>query len=364
VRSVIGFWIGEVLRAIAAAAIAFVFTAPVSAGTHSKVALVIGNGGYLQVPRLPNPTHDASDVADSLERLDFRVVRIIDGKFDDMRRALLDFGHAARGSEIAIIYYAGHGMEVAGENWLIPIDAVLNTDVDAENEAVSLRSATNAVSGATKLGLVILDACRNNPFAAKMQRTLRTRSIVSRGLGRVEPTGSVLVAYAAKDGTTAADGSGRNSPFTAALLRHIETPDLEVNFLFRQVRDDVMEATQDEQEPFVYGSLSRDPIFLVTLPPGSTITVTTPPPSPTTDEIAWNLVKDTANAELLRNFVRQYPNSRYRADAEQRIEKLANLPAPSVVHAPIEPAPKPSVKSAKPKSGSNCFTFNGRQVCE
>jgi uncharacterized caspase-like protein len=346
------------------ALVAVVPAIPATAAPPAKVALVIGNGAYQQVPRLPNPPNDAGDIAAALERLNFSVRRITDGKFDDMRRALLDFGHSARGAEIAIIFYAGHGMEVGGENWLIPIDATLKTDADAENEAMSLRSATNAVSGATKLGLVILDACRDNPFAAKMQRTLRTRSIVFRGFARIEPSGSVLVAYAAKDGTTAADGSGRNSPFTAALLRHIETPGLEVNFLFRQVRDDVIAETQSEHEPFVYGSLSRDPIFLMTLPPGSTVTVTTPPPSLATDEIAWSLVKDTANVELLKNFVRQYPSSRYRADAEQRIERLANLPALATAPPPVEPSSKSAIKAAKPKSGGNCFSFNGRQVCE
>jgi hypothetical protein len=123
------------------------------------------------------------------------------------------------------------------------------------------------VSSTTSLGLVILDACRNNPFAAKMNRSLAMRAAVSGGLGRIEPVGNVLVAYAARDGTTALDGNGRNSPFTAALLRNIETPGVEVTFVFRNVRDDVMEATRNEQQPFVYGSLSRKAIYLAGLPP-------------------------------------------------------------------------------------------------
>ncbi len=234
--------------------------APASHAAGERVALVIGNGAYRSVPALPNPTNDSGDIAASLSRLGFSVRRLDDGSFDQMRRALLDFGRSARGAEMAVIFYAGHGMEVGGENWLIPVDAELKSDADIDQEAIGLRSVMGTVDGATKLGLVILDACRNNPFAAKMQRSVRTRA-VPRGFAQVEPTGNVLVAYAAKDGTTAADGSGRNSPFTTALLRHIERPGLEVNFLFRHVRDEVMTATQRVQQPFVYGSLSRDEIY-------------------------------------------------------------------------------------------------------
>ncbi len=230
------------------------------AQAQQRVALVIGNGVYRSVPTLPNPTNDASDIAEALSRLGFSVKKIENADFNSMRVALLDFGRRARGAEMAVVFFAGHGIEIGGENWLIPVDAELKSDIDTESEAIGLRSATIAVSGATKLGLVILDACRNNPFAMKMERTNRRRA-VDRGLARVEPTGNVLVAYAAKDGTTADDGASRNSPFTAALLKNLETPGLEVTFLFRNVRDDVMEATKDSQQPFIYGSLSKEAIY-------------------------------------------------------------------------------------------------------
>jgi hypothetical protein len=226
-----------------------------------RVALVIGNGAYRSAPSLPNPSNDASDMAASLSRLGFAVTRLDHAGFDAMRRALLDFGRRARDAEMAVVFFAGHGMELGGENWLIPVDAELRTDADVEQEAIALKNVIASVDGAARLGLVILDACRNNPFDARMQRAGRTRA-VARGLARIEPLGNVLVAYAAKDGTTAADGTGRNSPFTAALLNNIETPGLEVNFLFRNVRDEVMAATRREQQPFVYGSLSREAIYL------------------------------------------------------------------------------------------------------
>jgi hypothetical protein len=223
--------------------------------------LVIGNSAYRNVTALPNTTNDANDIAMSFGRLGFSVSKVMDGTFDDMRRALLKFGRDARGSEMAVVFFAGHGMEIGGENWLIPIDAELRSDTDAESEAIPLRSAMLQVANASSLGLVILDSCRNNPFAAKMQHTSRYRA-VDRGLARVEPTDNVLVAYAAKDGTTANDGNGRNSPFTAALLNNLETPGIEIRFLLASVRDEVMASTKREQQPFVYGSLSRQSIYL------------------------------------------------------------------------------------------------------
>jgi hypothetical protein len=225
------------------------------------VALVIGNGAYEKVPELANPPRDAADIGRALERLNFKVTQLRNATAQEMRKVVVDFGRAAEGTDMAIVFYAGHGMEVGGENWLIPVNAELRSDADIESEAVSLRSISLQVSKARQLGLVILDACRNNPFATKMKRSLATRA-VARGLAPTEPSDNVLIAYAARDGTTASDGDGRNSPFTTALLRHIETPGLEISFLFRRVRDDVMAATRREQQPFVYGSLSKEEIYL------------------------------------------------------------------------------------------------------
>jgi hypothetical protein len=231
-----------------------------------RVALVIGNSTYRNVPMLPNPANDAADIAAALNRLGFGVTLLTNASFDQMRRSLIALGRDAAGADMAAVFFAGHGMEISGENWLIPVDAELKKDTDAANEAVSLRSVILQISNTTSLGLVILDACRNNPFVAKMSRSLALRTVIGGGLGRIEPVGNVLVAYAARDGTTALDGDGRNSPFTAALLHNIETPGLEVTFMLRNVRDDVMEVTRNEQQPFVYGSLSRRAIYLAGQP--------------------------------------------------------------------------------------------------
>jgi hypothetical protein len=232
-----------------------------SANAESRVALVIGNSAYKNAPFLPNPINDATDVSASLQRLGYTVKTLTNANYDDMRRALIDFGRQARGVDLAVIFFAGHGIQMGGENWLIPSDAQLATDLDVANEAISLQAVTRAVSTTTELGLVILDSCRINPFLSKMQSTNVSRA-VERGFSRVEPSDNVLVAYSARDGTTARDGVGRNSPFTQSLLKNIETPGLEVRFLFASVRDDVMIATSREQQPFVYGSLSKNLVYL------------------------------------------------------------------------------------------------------
>ena len=247
-------------------------------------------------------------------RLGFQVRKVTDGTFDDMRKALLEFNRNARGAEIALLFFAGHGIEVGGENWLIPIDAELKSDIDVDHEAIGLKAILPSIETASQLGLVILDACRNNPFTAKMQRTIRTRS-VSRGLAGVEPTGNVLVAYAARDGTTAADGDGRNSPFTTSLLKHLETPGLEINFLFRNVRDDVIRATRREQQPFVYGSLSKDAIYFKDAGAGAR---RTPPAGPggRRDDLVGS--RTPSDVSSLQRFITQFPKSTLRPEAEKR----------------------------------------------
>jgi regulation of enolase protein 1 (concanavalin A-like superfamily) len=226
-----------------------------------RVALIIGNSNYKAVPVLPNPTKDAADIAAELTDVGFDVTHLEDLDVNGLRRALRDFEQKADGASIALVYYAGHGMEVDGINYLIPVDAELERDTHVEDEAIPLSRVLTAVQGARDLRLILLDACRNNPFLAKMARADGTRA-VSRGLARIEPGGSTLVAYAAKEGTTADDGNGRNSPFAKALLANLKTPGLEVSFLFRKVRDQVLSDTGGRQEPFVYGSLSSIPIYL------------------------------------------------------------------------------------------------------
>lgn len=223
-----------------------------------RVALVIGNSDYKNVPALPNPQRDAALVANTLRRIGFDTVTLQTNLGREaLTNALRDFAQAADNADWAMIYYAGHGMEVGGTNYLLPIDARVASDRDISFEAVSLDQVRNVVGRAKRLRLIVLDACRDNPFANQMKRTLSVASrSVSRGLASVEPEAGTLIVYAAKDGETAADGTGTNSPFATAFVKNMQQPGLEVRRLFDYVRDDVMDATAQKQQPFSYGSLS------------------------------------------------------------------------------------------------------------
>ncbi|MGY3487048.1 hypothetical protein ACVW1C_004931 [Bradyrhizobium sp. USDA 4011] len=234
--------------------------APVGAGakaamTEKRVALVVGNSKYRSVPVLPNPSQDAAAIADTLRAVGFQDVRLVtDATRDSLVEALKSFANAGDGADWAVIYYAGHGMEMAGENYLVPVDAKLATDRDVPFEAVALTQVMGATEGARKLNLVILDACRDNPFANQIKRTVASRSI-GRGLAQVEPDSGTLVVYAAKHGQVALDGEGGHSPFVTARIKRMQTPRIEIRKLFDLVRDDVMAATDRRQQPFSYGSV-------------------------------------------------------------------------------------------------------------
>ncbi|WP_398475847.1 caspase family protein [Tardiphaga sp.] len=223
-----------------------------------RIALVIGNSAYSSVSALTNPRRDAALVADTLKKTGFSTVTVLtDLRKDALMTALREFAVQAEAADWAVVYYAGHGMEVGGVNYLIPVDARIAVDRDIEFEAVPLGQILNAAERAKKLRLVILDACRNNPFANKMKRTLEVASrSTSQGLAAVEPEAGTMVVYAAKDGEVALDGAGANSPFATALVKNLPTPGLEVRRLFDYVRDDVMDLTKRKQKPFSYGSIS------------------------------------------------------------------------------------------------------------
>ena len=232
-----------------------------------RVALVVGNARYAHAGTLANPRNDAQAMAAALRRLGFStVVERHDVTHKELQQALRDFGDLAEKAEWAVVFFAGHGIEVNGMTYLIPVDAALQRATHVADETIALTQIQAKVDAAAKLGLVILDSCRNNPFIAKMTRSAGATRSIGQGLARIEPEGNVLVAYAAKHGTTALDGDGANSPFTKALLASIEEPNLEVNFLFRRVRDEVRTSTKRQQEPFLYGSLGSEPLYFKSAP--------------------------------------------------------------------------------------------------
>lgn len=221
-----------------------------------RIALVIGNSKYRSVVELRNPVRDAGLIAQAFKAVGFSDVRIENNlPRDELNRVLLEFSRRAAEADWAVVYYSGHGIEVSGVDYLIPVDARLQTDRDVDFETVPLTLAISAVDGAKKLRMVIMDACRSNPFLSQMKRTVATRSL-GRGLASVEPEPGSLVIFSAKHGETALDGEGMNSPFAVALAKRLNTPGLEVRRLFDVVRDDVLATTNRRQQPFSYGSLS------------------------------------------------------------------------------------------------------------
>ena len=219
-----------------------------------RIALVIGNGAYRNVQPLDNPPRDAKLIAAALRDVGFQAVTISnDLTRDKFFEALGAFASEAEKADWAVVYYAGHGFEVGGINYLVPVDARLAVDKDAETEAVAREQVLAAVGGARSLRLVLLDACRNNPFAPTMQRTIALK-LVDKGFSNIEPSAGFMVVYAAKHGETALDGDGADSPFALALAHDLKEPRVEVRKLFDIVRDDVWNATKHAQQPFTYGS--------------------------------------------------------------------------------------------------------------
>jgi uncharacterized caspase-like protein len=298
---------------------------PTSASAERRVALVIGNSAYQNVPKLPNPVNDARAVAALLKNAGFDVIESrSDLGIANIRRAMRDFSNIARDADIGVVYYAGHGIEVDGTNYLIPVDAVLERDVDVDDETLSVDRVMKTLEAVKRLRLVILDACRDNPFTRSMKRTVVSRS-VGRGLAKVEPiTSDTLIAFAAKAGSTAMDGNGKNSPFTAALIKYLAIPGLDLRIAFGRVRDDVMKATANQQEPFVYGSLGGEVVSLVTAPESKVVA----PTSTATDNVAdarrdyYEFLNNGATKEAWGDFLQLHPTGPFANLAHAQLAKL------------------------------------------
>ncbi len=239
-------------RAIFLIAIAFICI-PANAFAEKRVALVIGNSAYASAGRLANPTNDAADVAAALQRLGFDVTRETDVDGRGFVAVIDNFLSAAKGADLAIFYYAGHGMQYDGASYLLPVDAKLESEFAIRRETMAAQEIVSALEGAAQASVVILDACRNNPLAELLRARLQGRgraAAVARGLGRIEASsGNTLVVYSAAPGQEAKDGAGRNSPFTEALLKHVETPGLEIEQMLKRVTADVERDTAGKQQP-------------------------------------------------------------------------------------------------------------------
>src|SRR6516225_6673863 len=239
------------------------------AAADRRVALIIGNSAYQNAPTLASTIADAVGLAQLFRNAGFETVILRnDLGVMDFRRAVRDFLVTAEGADIAVVYYAGHGIEIGGMNYLVPVDAKLSRDYDVDDEAVSLDRIVWALQSVKRLRLILLDACRDNPFPDRMRSVgVGVRALGSSGLGKPINVGSdTLVAYAAKAGSKSYDGDGPNSPYAIALLRHLAEPGIDIRIALGRVRDDVLAMTGGRQEPFIYGSLGGATITIVPLP--------------------------------------------------------------------------------------------------
>ena len=229
-----------------------------------RLALVLGNSAYQAAPALDNPANDAADLAQSLRAIGFDVIEQRDGSRDAMAKAVRDFAERIRGADVALFFYAGHGLQMNGENYLIPVDARIQNEADVRFNTINVTDILQEMDGAGRANIIILDACRNNPFAEKL--THNGRGVTTRGLGRIEPSGvGSLVVFSTSPDKVALDGSSRNSPFTSALLKYVRTPGLEVRQLISKVRGDVLAATNNQQLPWDNSSLVGD-VYLAGAP--------------------------------------------------------------------------------------------------
>jgi Caspase domain len=278
----------------------------VAARAEKRVALVIGNASYQHTGSLPNPANDADDMASALKKVGFEVVAIKNVDKRSLEKAMADFGRLAQDADAALVYYAGHGIQYQGLNYLMPVDARLEDEYSVNYELTRIDDVLFALSKARGVKILILDACRNNPLAERLSSRGKRDFVQTRGLARIEAPRGMVVAFATQSDQIAADGTGRNSPFTGALLKEIEAPGIEIATVFRRVAIDVNQATGGRQLPELSISMAGE--FYLN--------------SRATDIQAWVKLRGSSDRQQLSDFVTQYPNSPLTSDVQERLAAL------------------------------------------
>lgn len=241
-----------------------ILSLPATASAEKRVALVIGNSNYAQAAALPNPVNDANDISAALKRAGFEVILGLDVDKRAFDTKVRNFADLLENADAAIFFYAGHGLQVAGRNYLLPVDARVQSERDLDFDAVNLDFVLKQMelARADKTNIVFLDACRDNPFAGNLARSMGTRSAsVGKGLAQVDTGVGTFIAYSTQPGNVALDGTGRNSPFTAALARHVAEPGRNLTSVMIEVRKDVLAATDGKQVPWDHSALTGEFYF-------------------------------------------------------------------------------------------------------
>jgi peptidoglycan hydrolase-like protein with peptidoglycan-binding domain len=308
--------------------VCMVFTAG-AASAERRVAFVVGNGTYKNVAPLPNPAIDAKAMASALRNVGFEVVEGSNLTRDKMTERLLDFGKKAQGADVALFFYAGHGIAISGTNYLLPIDADIKSEMDVKlGAAINIDLTLEQTMGDAKVKLVFLDACRDNPFAAKIKSNSATRSVnVQTGLAEMKSGEGTLIAFATGPGQTALDGQeGTNSPFTRALLANLTQPGVEIQQAMTKVRAQVNEETNKGQLPWGHTNLIGS-VYLNGAPaPGAagapSAQVAVAAPGSDVELEFWRSIKDSNKPEELNAYLSSYPNGQFRSLALSRIASL------------------------------------------
>ena len=310
--------------------------AATAAKADRRVAFVVGNGAYKNVAALPNPSVDAKAMASALRNVGFEVVEGTNLTRDKMTERLLDFGKKAQGADVALFFYAGHGIAISGTNYLLPVDADIKSEMDVKlGAAINIDLTLEQTMGDAKVKLVFLDACRDNPFAAKIKSNSATRSVnVQTGLAEMKSGEGTLIAFATGPGQTALDGQeGSNSPFTRALLANLTQPGVEIQQAMTKVRAQVNEETNKGQLPWGHTNLIGSVYLNGTPAPAAAGAAPAPAAvaaaSPGTDvELEfWRSIKDSNKPEELNAYITNYPNGQFKTLALSRIASLESGPS-------------------------------------
>jgi hypothetical protein len=348
----------------------------VAVPSAGRFALVIGNSDYEHAPSLPNGRNDAAAIAGALQNLGFGVSLSLDVNHDAMRQAIEQFSRSLRPGDVSLFYYAGHGLQANGTNYLIPVDATLTRPSDLAIEGQRLEDIIDAITVENNTAILLLDACRNNPFAQNLSVGKTSRAVnVGLGLAPVDAGRGVYIGFATQPGNIALDGDRDHSPFAAALLRHIATSEIDIEILMRRVRADVMEATEQQQVPWSNSSLIEPGFAFRPDPEKEKSTIQNSKPAMESDAADlefWRSIKDTSDIKMFRAYLAAFPAGTFSEIAKDRISKLKKPKAPrkkdpqtstkkAAVVAPA-PAHKParSNRSSESKPLTTTTTTEGR----
>lgn len=366
-----------------------------SATAAERVALIIGNSSYQKAAELKNPRNDAEQISKLLTQFGFRVLKGIDVDQFNFRILVRAFTNEIKDAKLALFYYAGHGLQVGQRNFLLPVDAELKQEADLDFESVELGFILKQMERGKRTNIILMDACRDNPFAANLARSMGTRSAsIGRGLAPLETGVGTFVGFATQPGNVALDGQTDNSPFTKAIIKHLAVPGLDIGVMMRRVREEVIAETDGKQVPWSNSSLVGDSVVLNQTPrqivvepkvQKSTPAISNPKPSaalstsvPSSNGAAnnnanvalelsyWNTIKDSQSPTLLQSYIAQYPNGTFVGLAKAMIAAIAvDQPAkkepPKQQLAAIVPNQKAVTQQAVPEPVDTVALASGLQ---